>query len=118
MNANEREWIMQRWTAVQHDLSTVGGSATQLRVITTTYIGATESRAVEKLASLPGVELKISLDGQRSRQHPLRQKFRDLPHHRAVHTTVRALANRAVQRLQNRTVLNDVDSASVTVGCA
>ena len=43
--------------------------STRLRVITTTYTGATESRAVEKLASLPGVELKISLDGQRSRLH-------------------------------------------------
>jgi superfamily II DNA or RNA helicase/HKD family nuclease len=46
-----------------------GTPRTRLRVITTTYMGATEARAVEKLASLPGVELKISLDGQRSRLH-------------------------------------------------
>ena len=46
-----------------------GSPGTRLRVITTTYTGATESAAVEKLASLPGVELKISLDGQRSRLH-------------------------------------------------
>lgn len=46
-----------------------GNPGTRLRVITTTYTGATESAAVEKLASLPGVELKISLDGQRSRLH-------------------------------------------------
>lgn len=46
-----------------------GKPGTRLRVITTTYTGATESAAVEKLAGLPGVELKISLDGQRSRLH-------------------------------------------------
>lgn len=38
-------------------------------VITTTYTGATEARAVETLAALPGVELRISLDGRRSRLH-------------------------------------------------
>lgn len=42
---------------------------TKLRVITTTYTGATEARAVEALAALPGVELRISLDGRRSRLH-------------------------------------------------
>lgn len=46
-----------------------GSARTRMRVITTTYTGATESAAVERLASLPGVELKISLDGQRSRLH-------------------------------------------------
>lgn len=42
---------------------------TRIRVITTTYIGATEARAVEALARLPGVELRISLDGRRTRLH-------------------------------------------------
>ena len=46
-----------------------GRPGARLRFITTTYTGATESAAVEKLARLPGVELKISLDGQRSRLH-------------------------------------------------
>ena len=46
-----------------------GRPGTRLRFITTTYTGATESVAVEKLARLPGVEVKISLDGQRSRLH-------------------------------------------------
>lgn len=57
--------VLQAATA----LNAHGQPATRLRVITTTYTGATESVAVEKLASLPGVELKISLDGQRSRLH-------------------------------------------------
>lgn len=46
-----------------------GKPGTRLRILTTTYTGATDSAAVEKLARLPGVELKISLDGQRSRLH-------------------------------------------------
>ncbi|MEB2347469.1 MAG: DUF3427 domain-containing protein [Comamonadaceae bacterium] len=57
--------VLQAATA----LDAHGQPATRLRVITTTYTGATESAAVEKLAGLPGVELKISLDGQRSRLH-------------------------------------------------
>ncbi|MCQ6964051.1 DEAD/DEAH box helicase family protein [Aromatoleum toluolicum] len=46
-----------------------GEPRTRLRVITTTYTGATEARAVETLAALPGVELRVSLDGRRSRLH-------------------------------------------------
>lgn len=46
-----------------------GVPRTRLRVITTTYTGATEARAVETLAALPGVEVRVSLDGRRSRLH-------------------------------------------------
>lgn len=42
---------------------------TKLRILTTTYIGATEARAVDELALLPGAELRISLDGRRNRLH-------------------------------------------------
>lgn len=46
-----------------------GVPRTQFRVLTTTYIGATEVRAIDALASLPGVQLRISLDGRRTRLH-------------------------------------------------
>lgn len=46
-----------------------GKPKTIFRVLTTTYIGATEARAVDALARLPGVELRISLDGRRTRLH-------------------------------------------------
>lgn len=46
-----------------------GNPKTRFRILTTTYIGATEARAVDALARLPGVELRISLDGRRTRLH-------------------------------------------------
>lgn len=57
--------LLESVTAVGAD----GRPRTRIRVITTTYTGATEGRAVEGLARLPGVELRISLDGRRSRLH-------------------------------------------------
>lgn len=53
-----------------------GRSKTQIRILTTTYTGATEARAVEFLAGLSGVELKISLDGRRTRLHAKAWLFR------------------------------------------
>lgn len=46
-----------------------GQPKTKFRILTTTYIGATEVRAVDTFAKLPGVELRISLDGRRTRLH-------------------------------------------------
>lgn len=50
-------------------LDAQGRPRTQFRILTTTYIGATEVRAVDALATLPGVQLRISLDGRRTRLH-------------------------------------------------
>lgn len=41
----------------------------RVRVLTTTYMGATEARAVRALASLPGVTVKVSYDTRRTRLH-------------------------------------------------
>lgn len=46
-----------------------GASRTRIRVITTTYIGATEQAALDKLATLPNTQVKVSLDGRRTRLH-------------------------------------------------
>ena len=46
-----------------------GRSATRLRILTTTYTGATEARALDELAGLPGCEVRVSLDGRRTRLH-------------------------------------------------
>jgi superfamily II DNA or RNA helicase/HKD family nuclease len=41
----------------------------RVRILTTTYMGATEARAVLALARLPGVTVKISFDTRRTRLH-------------------------------------------------
>ncbi|MNS16952.1 type I restriction enzyme EcoKI subunit R [compost metagenome] len=39
------------------------------RLLTTTYMGATDAEALEQLARLPGVEIRISYDSRRTRLH-------------------------------------------------
>jgi superfamily II DNA or RNA helicase/HKD family nuclease len=57
--------ILQKATAV--DAS--GKPRTRLRILTTTYTGATEMEALDYLAQLPGCEIRVSLDGRRTRLH-------------------------------------------------
>jgi len=54
-------------SATAADASGVG--RTRIRVLTTTYTGATEANALDQLAELNGCTVKVSLDGRRTRLH-------------------------------------------------
>ena len=64
--------ILQAITAVGAD----GEPRTRIRILTTTYTGATEARALDALAGLPGCEIRVSLDGRRTRLHAKAWLFR------------------------------------------
>ncbi|HEX4856412.1 MAG TPA: DEAD/DEAH box helicase family protein, partial [Limnobacter sp.] len=46
-----------------------GRQGTTIRILTTTYMAATEKKALDELALLPGCLVKVSLDGRRTRLH-------------------------------------------------
>lgn len=46
-----------------------GSPGLRIRILTTTYTGATEVRALDELARLPGCEVRVSLNGRRTRLH-------------------------------------------------
>jgi superfamily II DNA or RNA helicase/HKD family nuclease len=57
--------VLQKISAI----SASGQTATRIRILTTTYMGATEVRALDQLAHLPSCEVRVSLDGRRTRLH-------------------------------------------------
>lgn len=63
---------MQSITAIDAQ----GQARTQLRILTTTYTGATDQQALDELARLPSCMVKVSLDGRRTRLHAKAWIFR------------------------------------------
>ena len=73
-SADRIDWLVSfiRFSAVSRlydDLKAFTQRGGRLRVITTTYIGATEVKAVEMLAKLPNAEIRIEYSGSRTRHH-------------------------------------------------
>lgn len=69
--------ILQRITARGGEPAAEGALARpRLRILTTTYMGATEAAALDELARLPGCEVRVSLDGRRTRLHAKAWIFR------------------------------------------
>ncbi len=58
--------VLQQITAQGAEASSQG---LRIRILTTTYTGVTEARALDDLARLPGCEVRVSLDGRRTRLH-------------------------------------------------
>lgn len=64
--------VLQQATAIGAN----GQPQLSIRILTTTYTGATEAKALDELARLPGCEVRVSLDGRRTRLHAKAWIFR------------------------------------------
>lgn len=74
LSADRIDWLVSfiKWAGIRifrHELEEFARSGRQLRVITTSYMGATDAKAVEFLASLPHAQVKLSYNTQRERLH-------------------------------------------------
>jgi superfamily II DNA or RNA helicase len=57
------------WQRLKDAFLTLADRNAPVRILTTTYIGATDLNAILELSRLPNVQLRISLDGRRRRLH-------------------------------------------------
>ena len=57
------------WQQLRETLETFAASRRSLRLLTTVYMGASDAHALEALARLPGIEVRVSYDTRRTRLH-------------------------------------------------
>lgn len=57
------------WQRLRPAFEALALAGRPVRILTTTYIGASDYRALEAIARLPNVRMRISLDGRRRRLH-------------------------------------------------
>ncbi|MDI6402205.1 DUF3427 domain-containing protein [Balneolaceae bacterium ANBcel3] len=74
LSADEICWLVSfiKWTGIRiftDELRQVTAAGTRLRVLTTSYMGATDQKAVNFLAGLPNTEVRINYNTDRERLH-------------------------------------------------